>query len=62
MNILAQKLFIENMNEINLNEELKIIDDTINENEEFRYSITSYGAHGDPDNITLELLKTITKT
>jgi len=56
MNILAQIIY-RNMNEINLNEEPEIIDDTINENEEFRYSITSYGADYTIDSIVQRIEK-----
>lgn len=45
------------MSDLNLNEEPEIIDDSINENEEFRYSITSYGADYTIDSIVQRIEK-----
>lgn len=45
------------MSEININEEPEIIDDSINDNEEFRYSITSYGADYTVDSIVQRIEK-----
>lgn len=45
------------MNNIDLNEEPEIIDDAVNDNEEFRYSITSYGADYTIDSIVQRIEK-----